>query len=140
MTGNLPEIGNDGSMTFPTMLVDKVDVYLQNLAFTTNELIKERPEEWPKKLLVIGTSNQRDLRCRVLGREDPHYSHELIRDIEDNPSLADDYNMDLTVYSYKNVKVFYLQDKDAVESEGIYLCQPLEQQSFVLGRKDENDG
>jgi hypothetical protein len=48
--------------------------------------------------------------------------------------------MDLTVYSYKNVKVFYLQDKDADESEGIYLCQPLEQQSFVLGRKDENDG
>lgn len=138
MTGNLPEIGNDGSMTFPTMLVDKIDVYLHNLAFTTNELIKERLEECPKKLLVIGTSNKRDLRCKVLGREEPHYSHELIKELDNGSTVPEDYNMTLTIYEYKNVTIYYLQDKDASEEDGIYLCQPLEQQSFVLGRNESN--
>jgi hypothetical protein len=138
MTGNLPEIGEDGSVKFPPMLVDNVEVYLHNLAFTTNELIKDLPNECPKKLLVIGTSDLRDLGCKILGREEPHYTHELIKELDNGSTVPEEYNMTLTLYEYKNVTIYYLQDNDASEEDGIYLCQPLEQQSFVLGRNESN--
>ena len=139
MTGNLPEIGSDGSIKFPTMLLDNVETYLHNLAFTTNELIKDKPEEHPKKLLVIGTAQEKDFNCELLGRDDMNYSHKLIKEIEDNPSFLDENHLTLTKYQYQNVIIYYLQEEGASEEEGIYLSQGLDQQSFLLGKDDGND-
>lgn len=142
MTGNLPEIGSDGSILFPTMLLDNVETYLHNLAFTMNELVKDKPMECPKKLLVIGTKEEKDYSCPLLGRDFPRYSHELIKELEDDPdttpAFIEENNLTLTKYEYKNVVIYYLQEEGASEEEGIFLSQALDQQSFVLGKDEEN--
>jgi hypothetical protein len=139
MIGTKPVIDEDGKITFPTLLVDNVDTFLHNIAFTVNEMVKNTPDECPKKILIIGTKEEKDLAYELLGRDDPNYSHELIQKIDTDPNFLPDNNLTVTKYEYENVVIYYLQEDGASEDDGILLSQKLDQQSFLLGTKKDDD-
>ena len=140
MTGNLPEIGSDGSVTIPTMILDNVETWLYNFAYTLNETIKDKPTEWPKKVLVIGTQSDVDFDCKMLGRGDIYYSHELIRDIEHDPDFLREHNLNLFKYEFENVIIYFLNEGILEEEDSILLSQGVDQMSFGLGKVDDSNG
>ena len=139
MTGNLPEIGSDGSINVPTILLDNVDTWLYNFAYTLNETVKDNPEECPKKVLIIGTQSEVDFNCTKLGRENIYYSHELIRDIENNPDFLREHDLNLFKYEFENVIIYFLNEGIIEEEDSILLSQGVDQMSFKLGKLVDSD-
>lgn len=127
-----------GKLVFPLMLQDCTETFLHNIAYATNEMIKDKDVEKPKKILIIGTKDETELAYSLLGRKDPNYSHELIRMIDTDPNFVLDEGLTLTTYTYGDVTVYYLQEAEANESDGVVVSSNLIQNSFVLGRNSDN--
>ena len=116
MAGHIPDIESDtGVITLPSIIQDSTETFLHNVAYAINAQLIDRDK--PKKILIIGSKNKKDF--NIPFSTDPYYSHDIVKQVDLDKDFRPDGLPVRYEYTYRNVTVYYLTEKDLVESDGI---------------------
>lgn len=119
MSNDAPQIDENKTMTFPTIKQDNTEAYMYYTTQAFNELNENKEVNHPWKLLLIGSSEEEDLDLKRTPL-DNHYSHELIKNIDNTEIYAPTYAPNRSKYQYGTTFLYYLKENNLPEKD-IYM-------------------
>ena len=135
MAGQEAKVDENGKVVLPPIVQDATETFLHNFAYAMDSQLGDG--ERPKRILLIGTSKERTIDTPY--SLDPHYSHELIKQLDLDPNATPDSLPIRMEYTYGDVTVYYLTEEDLDESKGVVLSNDV-QSTQLMGTLQRGGG
>lgn len=111
MASYIPIIDEDKNITFPAIKQDNTDGYIHNVTQALNELNETKLVNQPWKVLLIGSNSEEDMDLKRTPL-DNHYSHELIKNIDNTQVYVPEYAPNRSTFQYGSTSLHYLTEKN----------------------------
>jgi hypothetical protein len=122
-----------GYIDFPYIKEDATDEFIHNYTAFMNRITKAG-KDLPKEWLIVANSDGSDIELTKTDIHDWNYSHEEIRTAASNPTYAHRNAQKRTDYEFGETKVFFMQDIDSDDEQGIIIKDNHFAFSFDLGK------